>query len=92
MENCNCRTPYYRNRMPNNCQSINNSCQNFNNSCRKQHDECGHTRDGVDDMPLAMSYVPWQNWKETYETCKALSIGTIFPELNLPYLERSCSR
>lgn len=43
-------------------------------------------------MPLGMSYVPWQHWKETYDLCKALSIGTIFPELNLPFLERSCGR
>ena len=80
MENCNCRNTYYRNRMTNSSQ--NNFCQN-RNTCAVS---------GVEEMSLAMAYVPWQHWKDTYETCKALSIGTIFPELNLPFLERSCGR
>lgn len=52
--------------------------------CGKMDEICG--------MPLAMSYVPWQEWGETYELCKALEIGTIFPELNLPFMGRSCLR
>lgn len=42
-----------------------------------------------DDMPLAMAYVPWQEWNQVYEPCQALESGTIFPELNLPFLGRS---
>lgn len=38
---------------------------------------------GLDGMPLAMSYVPWQQLEELYQPCKALSEGTAFPELNL---------
>ncbi|MDE5966145.1 MAG: spore coat associated protein CotJA [Lachnospiraceae bacterium] len=38
---------------------------------------------GLDGMPLAMSYVPWQQFEELYPPCKALSEGTAFPELNL---------
>lgn len=37
------------------------------------------------DLPLAMSYVPFQNWNETYPLAKALERGTIFPELDLPF-------
>ena len=38
------------------------------------------------DKPLAMAYVPWQEWRDIYETEKALHCGTIFKELNLPFL------
>lgn len=43
-------------------------------------------RECIDKMPLAMSYVPRQTWKGTYEVEKALEQGTIFPELDLPFL------
>lgn len=85
MDNYNCRNPYYRNRMQ-------NSCQNIENNCRKQNDDCGCINDDLDGMPLAMAYVPCQHWKGTYDPCKALNIGTIFPELNFPFMERSCGR
>lgn len=38
-------------------------------------------------LPLAMAYVPMQQWKETYSEDVALSRGTIFPELDLPFTE-----
>jgi len=37
------------------------------------------------DLPLAMSYVPFQRWQSTYPLEKALQRGTIFPELDLPF-------
>ena len=40
----------------------------------------------VDTCPLAMAYVPWQRWRDIYEPSKALSRGTIFAELDLPFL------
>lgn len=36
-------------------------------------------------MALAMAYVPWQRWQETYPLEKGLQRGTIFPELDLPF-------
>lgn len=42
--------------------------------------------DSVDVCPLAMAYVPFQRWCNTYEPAEALSRGTIFPELDLPFL------
>ncbi|MDD7078092.1 MAG: spore coat associated protein CotJA [Lachnospiraceae bacterium] len=32
-----------------------------------------------------MGYIPYQKWDETYPLCKALKIGTIFPDLNKPF-------
>lgn len=40
----------------------------------------------IDTFPVAMGYVPWQFWETTYEPDKALEVGTIFPELNKPFL------
>lgn len=35
--------------------------------------------------PLAMAYVPWQQWEDTYSENKALEEGTIFPSLDYPF-------
>ena len=37
------------------------------------------------NTPLAMAYVPFQQWGETYSDDEALSRGTLFPELDLPF-------
>ena len=36
-------------------------------------------------MALAMAYVPWQRWQETYPLEEGFHRGTIFPELDLPF-------
>lgn len=38
------------------------------------------------DKALAMAYVPWQTWRNIYEIEKGFQCGTIFQELNLPFL------
>ncbi|MDR0952008.1 MAG: spore coat associated protein CotJA [Oscillospiraceae bacterium] len=38
-----------------------------------------------DEKVLAMAYVKWQDWKETYSEEDALKNGTLFKELNLPF-------
>lgn len=40
----------------------------------------------LDKLPLAMSYVPMQKWRDIYDTGTALKVGTIFEELDLPFL------
>lgn len=42
------------------------------------------------NKPIAMAYVPWQQWRQTYPMDKALSRGTIFPELDLPFVMGRC--
>lgn len=42
--------------------------------------------DGMRSFALAMAYVPWQRWGQTYELKKAMCAGTVFPELDKPFL------
>ena len=37
------------------------------------------------NMPLAMAYVPFQQWGDAMEPEKALSCGTLFSELVFPF-------
>lgn len=37
------------------------------------------------NTPLAMAYVPYQEWGEVYDEDSAFSRGTLFPELDLPF-------
>lgn len=37
------------------------------------------------EAPLAMGYVPYQHWGDTYELCRGLKTGTIFPCLDKPF-------
>ena len=55
------------------CPSISNS-----NGCMDKSDPLA-------GMAIAMAYVPWQFFQETYEPDKALQYGTIFPELYKPF-------
>ncbi|MDO4260889.1 MAG: spore coat associated protein CotJA [Eubacteriales bacterium] len=38
------------------------------------------------DYPVGMAYVPWQRWGAVYDLEKGLSCGTVFPDLNKPFL------
>lgn len=41
----------------------------------------------LEQLPLAMAYVPWQQNAAMYENlCEAYKTGTIFPVLNKPFL------
>ena len=40
----------------------------------------------LDSLPLAMAYVPMQKWGELYTPSVALDRGTMFPELDLPFI------
>ena len=35
--------------------------------------------------PLAMAYVPFQEWGDVYDDDEAISRGTLFPDLKLPF-------
>lgn len=42
--------------------------------------------DAVDVCRVGMTYVPMQRWRDIYDPKKALSRGTIFAELDMPFL------
>lgn len=48
-------------------------------------DNNGSTSRFPAETPLAMAYVPFQQWGEIYDEDKALCQGTLFPELDLPF-------
>ncbi|MDD4122539.1 MAG: spore coat associated protein CotJA, partial [Eubacteriales bacterium] len=56
--------------------------------CYQSHEpKCSESAcDAVDVCPLGMAYVPMQRWGDTYAPEKALHRGTIFPDLDLPFL------
>lgn len=41
-----------------------------------------------DMQSLAMAYVPWQQWRYLYEADEGFHCGTIFKELNKPFMGR----
>lgn len=47
----------------------------------------------MEQFPVAMAYVPWQRNCTMYDSIdEAYKAGTIFPELNKPFLGRSVKR
>ena len=46
---------------------------------------------GSEEGILAMARVPMQPWCQTYDSATALSRGTLFPALDLPYLGRKAT-
>lgn len=44
----------------------------------------------LSEMPLAMAYAPMQRWTQTYTLSQGLERGTIFPDLDLPFMMGRC--
>lgn len=89
MDNYNARQSMCRRNQSNcNRNSFSNNQQIPYSAPSQANDSCPYQ--GLDRLPLAMSYVPWQQWRNIYEPSKALWVGTIFQELDLPFCERSC--
>ena len=56
-------------------------------SYQRRVDGCPDTRSKFpEETPLAMAYVPWQQWQQIYEPCQGFRQGTIFRELDKPFL------
>lgn len=57
------------------------------NECKRQNyaRNTSNSMDAFGQFPLAMAYVPWQRFGQTYDLSKALCAGTIFPELDKPF-------
>ena len=45
----------------------------------------------IEEFPVTMAYVPWQEFRGMYDDLeKAYCAGTIFPELDKPFMGRRC--
>jgi hypothetical protein len=66
----------------------------FINFIDKNLDEMSRKMETMDDTmgetdqkrALAMAYVPWQRWGNTYEPSVALKRGTLYPDLDFPFI------
>lgn len=45
----------------------------------------------LNELPIAMAYVPWQSYENIYSLSQALQNGTMFCELNLDFAGRRCN-
>ena len=56
--------------------------------------DCVSTEPGCQEQqhPVAMAYVPWQQWQTTYAPERGLVQGTIFPDLDLQFNYGRCGR
>lgn len=44
------------------------------------------------ETPLAMAYVPFQQWEKPYDVETGLSRGTVFPSLDKPFIGEEAVR
>jgi hypothetical protein len=66
---------------------------NRNMNCAMPMENRPNPVNNCNNWEVAMAYVPWQTYTETYDLCRALQVGTIFPELNKPFMAAGrCAR
>ena len=65
-----------------------------NSSVNNMDQTCPSTNATVleQQFPVAMAYVPWQQWQTTYPPERGLVQGTIFPDLDLKFAFGGCSK
>ncbi|MCD8134057.1 MAG: spore coat associated protein CotJA [Clostridiales bacterium] len=84
-------------RIPGNNCGCGPAKSSFTNDCGCDFPETSSAanarHDSMSRMPIAMAYVPWEHFTQTYELDQAIEIGTIFPGLNKPFTGRggNCS-
>lgn len=61
---------------PVSCRTVRENCDE---SKKHHHNHC------MEGFPIAMAYVPCQEWKNLYEVKKGFCCGTIFGELDKPF-------
>lgn len=69
-------------RRPQNTRTISNECGCSNMT----------VSENMEQYALAMAYVPWQKFGETYDLEKGFMTGTIFPVLNKPFMKERCCK
>ena len=82
----------FGNRSANNRRMDNRNCGCPVNRRESAERYCGRSV-MPQDVSLAMAYVPWQMWRNIYDTDKAFCRGTIFEELDMPFYGKGgCNR
>lgn len=56
----------------------------------RMRDNCSNM--DCDRWAIGMGYVPWQNLDNVYEPAQALRAGTLFPELEKPFMAHPMAR
>ena len=56
-----------------------------NNGCRNMPGNCNKENQCLDQLPVGMAYVPWQNFQNLYDPHMGLDRGTLFRELDYPF-------
>jgi len=51
-----------------------------------------HGEDQLAGLPLAMAYVPMQEWRNLFDLENGFDEGTLFKELDFPFYPTSCPR
>lgn len=59
-----------------------------NTTDKKPHKESKFNNTMLKNLPLTMAYVPFQQIEGTYDQDEALKNGTLFPNLDKPFLGR----
>lgn len=71
------------------------SCCNVSNNggCGCNENNCRESKTfGLEGYPLASMYAPLQKFKDLYDKETALKQGTVFTELNLPFMGASVTK
>ena len=58
--------------------------------CGCAGDSCVNTLGIAPELSLAMAYVPDQQWRALYSAAEGLNRGTLFRELDFPWLAGRC--
>ena len=90
--NCYCQNGTYRQRSIQGIErqtSHNVPVSSISEQNRKnEYQECACSskkEDSLQKLPIAMAYVPWQQWRKLYDLCYSFQCGTIFQELEKPF-------
>lgn len=72
-----------------NMNRSNSNCGCMGDMYKDEYNEgCDRGVEPVDEMMPGMGFVPWQKWEEVYCVEEAIENGTIFAQLNKPYIGR----
>ncbi|MDO5519572.1 MAG: spore coat associated protein CotJA [bacterium] len=84
-KSCENRSACYTEKTP--CQQMKNRTAYYKEEkrCYPKYNCPETANDEIGCMPLAMSYVPWQQWGDVFTAECGLEHATIFPELVKPF-------